>query len=106
MNHEDTARTAHRGGSNCAASVYNAFGDVNPNPGKPPRPRGEGGLCGAVLAARKTLDEMGVAHDFDRRFIEAFGSIKCAELRKTHVPCNDLVGGAAKLMDAYIEKAR
>ena len=106
MNHEETARAAHRNGSNCAASVCNAFADVNPVRGEMPRPRGEGGMCGAVLAARKVLDEMGIDHDFDRQFIEAFGALKCAELRKTRVPCNDLVGGAARLMDAIIENVK
>ena len=106
MNHEDTARAAHRSGSNCAASVYNAFGDINPTRGEIPRPRGEGGMCGAVLAARQVLKELGVANDFDQRFTEVCGSLKCADLRRARIPCNDLVGVAAKLTEAYIEKSR
>ncbi len=106
MNHEDTARAAHRNGSNCAASVYSAFADVNPTHGEPPLPRGEGGMCGAVLAARQVLRELSIENDFDQRFTEVCGSLKCAELRRARIPCNDLVGVAAKLTDAYIEKMR
>ena len=99
MTREDTARAAHRGGTNCAASVYGTYQDVNPGYGRAPAPRSEGGKCGAVLAAEKTLREMGVESDFDARFEAAFGSLKCGELRRKGVPCNDLVGAAARLIE-------
>ena len=104
MTHEERARKAHLSGSNCAASVYGSFADVNPTPGIAPAPRSEGGKCGAVLAAEKLLREMGVAADFDGRFEAQFGSLKCGELRRSRVPCNDLVGAAAKILDEYIPK--
>ena len=106
MSHEEKACMAHRDGSNCAAAVYNAFEDVNPNPGAIPKPRSDGGKCGAVLAAEQLLRDMGIDGDFDQRFTEHYGSLKCADLRRTRALCNDLVGGAAKLVDACIEKAR
>lgn len=99
MSREQTARAAHRSGSNCSASVYNAFSAVNPNPGVCPRPRSDGGKCGAVLAAEQLLREMGVDADFDDAFVKRFGALKCAELRRTGVPCNDLVGGAARMVE-------
>lgn len=103
MSREAEARAAHRGGSNCAVSVYNAFRDVNPNPGTAPVPRSQGGKCGAVLAAEQTLHEMGLANDFDARFQERFGALKCGELRRTGVSCNDLVGAAASLVEEYMK---
>lgn len=99
MNHETIARQAHRGGVNCAQSVYSAFSDVNPNPTAAPRARSEGGKCGAVLAAEKLLREMNVESDFDARFVEQFGSLKCGDLRRARIPCNDLVGAAARLVE-------
>ena len=61
-------------------------------------PRSEGGKCGAVLAAEKVLDQLGLdGTAFDAAFLEAYGSLKCGELRRTRVPCNDLVGAAARL---------
>ena len=48
----ESARKLHANGNNCAASVYQAFRDVNTTgDGKAPKPRSEGGKCGAVLAA-------------------------------------------------------
>lgn len=103
MSREQTARSAHRSGSNCSASVYNAFSDVNPNPGSIPAPRSEGGLCGAVLAARKLLREMGRDDAaFEQKSLEQFGSLKCGELRRGRVPCNDLVGAAARLVEEQL----
>jgi len=103
MSREQTARGAHRSGASCSASVYNAFLDLNPHPGSIPAPRSEGGQCGAVLSACKALREMG-ADDaaFRQRFLERFGSLKCGELRRSRVPCNDLVGAAARIMEEML----
>lgn len=104
MNHEPAARRAHAMGSRCSNAVYGAFDDINPAPGPVPAPRSEGGKCGAVLAAEKLLRQMGLGEaDFDRRFAETFGSLKCGELRKRGIPCNDLVGGAARLLDGMLD---
>lgn len=100
MIHEESARQAHRSGYSCSASVYNALCDINPNPGAAPVPRSEGGKCGAVLAAEKVLREMGRdTIRFDQAFMEQFGSLKCGELRRNGISCNDLVGVAARLVD-------
>lgn len=104
MSHEETARAAHRGGSNCASSVYRAFEPLNPNPGSAPAPRSEGGKCGAALAGMKLCREMGIDADFEQAFIRAFGAVKCGELRRRGVACNDLVGGAARLLDELLSK--
>ena len=102
MKYELKARMAHKSGSNCASAVYNTFRDVNPDAGSAPFPRSEGGKCGALLAAEKTLREMGLEADFDEMFLAEFGALKCADLRRRHVPCNDLVGGAARLLETLI----
>lgn len=98
--YETIARNSHRSGMNCAASVYNAFANDNKNATKPPVPRSEGGKCGAVLAAEQIICEMGGSQDkvdeFEKKFSERFGSLKCAELRGLlNNKCNDYVGVAA-----------
>ena len=99
MTYDETARKEHRSGYSCSAAVYNTFADINPNSTSAPVPRSEGGKCGAVLAAEKVLSEMGVKNDFEQRFLEKYGSVKCAALRMKRIPCNDLVGTAAAFVD-------
>ena len=105
MNHEETARTKHKMGNNCATSVYTSFADVNPNMGQAPMPRSDGGKCGAVLAAEKTLKEMGIdkADEFEQEFIARFGSVKCGEILRQGRRCNDCVGIAAAIVDSMIQ---
>ena len=104
MKHEEIARGNHRAGNNCAVSVYTAFADINTNPGTIPAPRGDGGKCGAYLAGIKLLGDIGKGDTerFEKEFLSIFGSIKCGELRKSKVPCNDLVGGAAEIVDSML----
>lgn len=98
MDREQTARNYHNSGINCANSVYSAFSDKVT--GTAPAPRSIDGKCGAVLAGEKILSQMGLdTVSFDEKFMEQFGSLKCAELRKAKHPCNDLVGEAAKLVE-------
>lgn len=101
--YETIARTNHRSGMNCAMAVYDALGMNNANKTNPPRPRGEGGKCGAVLAAEQTIREMGGTEEdvaeFDKRFTEKYGHLTCAELRGfLSGKCNDYVGEAAALV--------
>ena len=104
MSHEQPARAAHRSGFNCSSSLYRAFSDVNPNTGKAPAPRSEGGKCGALLAGQKLLREMGADDSgFEQAFLQAFGATKCGELRRRGIPCNDLVGGTARMLDERLE---
>ena len=101
MDREQAARSRHKSGSNCASAVYSSFSDKVT--GTAPVPRSEGGKCGAVLAAEKVIREMGMdAAGFDQKFLDLFGSIKCAEHRRGKYPCNDLVGTAAKLADEIV----
>ncbi|MBR1479251.1 MAG: hypothetical protein IJ608_15025 [Lachnospiraceae bacterium] len=102
MNREETARNKHRSGNNCAVSVYSTFYDKVS--GLAPMPRSEGGKCGAVLSAEKVLSQLGHSTEgFDQKFLELFGSLKCAELRKGKYPCNDLVGTAARMAEEMVE---
>ena len=102
---ESTARNNHRNGMNCAMSVYDALSTNNPNRSTPPKPRELGGMCGAVLAAEKTIREMGGTDEdiaeFERRFIEKYKHLKCMELRGfLSGKCNDYVGTAAAIVGA------
>ena len=107
MDFEQTARNYHRSRMNCAASVYKTFEGVNRAHTEPPRPRGEGGKCGAVLAAEKVLREMGDTdpESFDREFLALYGSLYCADLRgRLSGRCNDFVGTAASLVEKRLKE--
>lgn len=100
---EAIARTNHKNGKNCAMAVYEAFSSVNPNKTTPPKPRSEGGKCGAVLAAEQVIREMGGTQEqvdeFEKEFAAKYGSLKCAELRGIlRNKCNDYVGTAAAMV--------
>ena len=102
--HESTARANHRNGMNCAMAVYGAFADENKNRTVPPRPRAEGGVCGAVLAAEQIIREMGGTEEdiaeFERRFKEQHNFLKCGQLRGMLTgKCNDYVGTAAAILE-------
>ena len=103
MNKEETARNKHKNGNNCAVSVYSTFYDKIS--GIAPMPRSEGGKCGALLAGEKVLEQMGHSTEaFDQKFLERYGSLKCAELRRAKIPCNDLVGTATRLVEEMMNK--
>ncbi len=104
MGREQIARDKHKNGYNCAKAVYTTFDDKVS--GFAPMPRSEGGKCGTVLAAEKILAELGLdAAAFDKQFMEAYGTLKCKELRQGKYPCNDLVGCATKMIEALIESS-
>ena len=51
-------------------------------------------------AARNVLIECGkVPLEAEKAFKGKYGSISCSDLRRTGVPCNDLVGFAASLVE-------
>ena len=88
---------------NCAMAVYGALGTNNPSKTLPPRPRDNGGMCGAVLAAEQTIREMGGSEEdvaeFEKLFISKYGHLKCGELRGfLSGKCNDYVGEAAAIV--------
>ena len=105
IDYESIARSNHKSGMNCAMAVYDALGMNNPKKTNPPRPRENGGYCGAVLAAEQTIREMGGTDEdiaeFERRFIEKYKHLKCMELRGfLSGKCNDYVGTAAAIVGA------
>ncbi len=101
IDYETIARNNHSSGMNCAMAVYDALclgNDMNKTVA--PRPRSEGGKCGAVLAAEQYIREIGGTdkdiEEFDKRFTERYMYLTCAELRgKATGQCNDYVGLAA-----------
>ena len=107
MDHENIARSAHKRGTSCAGSVYQAFSDVNKQMTSAPAPRSEGGKCGAVLSAEKVLRETGTGKidEFEQEFIRQFGSLKCFELLgRRRGACNDFVGAAAGIAEKLIQQ--
>ena len=103
---ETDARNNHRSGNNCAQSVMAAFGEelgLTPAQARQaaPRPRSEGGKCGAYLAGCRLLAQLKpeAVAEFQARFLEENGAIECGQLRRSGKPCNDLVGCAARLAD-------
>ena len=74
---EKKARGIHRRGTGCSHAVYSTFSDINKRGSGAPAARSEGGKCGAVLAAEKTLRELGINRidEFEKQFLEEFGSL-------------------------------
>ena len=98
MDYETMARNNHRSGMNCAMAVYTTFGGDRDGA---PKPRGEGGKCGAVLAAEQIIREKGLGDEkeVEEGFLSRYGSIKCSELRGAATgKCNDYVGTAARMV--------
>lgn len=107
MTHEQNARANHRGGYNCAQSVSVAFSSslgLSPDEAMrlAPRPRSEGGKCGAYLAGCQLLSRLNpqAVAEFEKRFLEENGAVLCGKLRRAGIACNDLVGCAARLVEA------
>ena len=103
IDYESIARSNHNGGMNCASSVYEALGLNNKNKTTAPKPRSEGGKCGAVLAAEQVIRENGGTEEdilkFEKRFTDKFQHLKCSELRGfSRGKCNDYVGAAASIV--------
>ena len=106
MDHETTARTNHRSGYNCAQAVTVAFApELRSTPvdamKTAPKPRSDGGKCGAYLAGLQVLNELKpeAASVFTEQFLAENGSTECKVLRGK---CNDMVGCAARLVEALM----
>ena len=110
MDYKENARKNHRNGFNCAMSVYAAYCDklgISPEQAKnaAPKPRSEGGKCGAFLAGKKILEQLKpeAVADYERKFIELNGQTECSRLVSAHdilrKSCNDYVGDAARLIE-------
>ena len=114
MEYEQNARKNHRSGYNCAMSVTMAYMDrlgLSPSDAmrSAPKPRSEGGKCGAFLAGRKILEQLKpeAVLEYERRFIELNGQTECSSLVASHrqlrKSCNDYVGDAARLVEEALE---
>ena len=108
MTHEESARNNHRSGYNCAQSVNVAFaGELGCSPvtamQEAPKPRTDGGKCGAFLAGRDLLSKLRpeAVETFEREFMNQYGAVECKKLRM--VGCNDLVGTAARLAEELLQ---
>ena len=42
--------------------------------------------------------------EFEKQFLEKYGTVYCAELRKGKYPCNDLVGFSASLVETQLNE--
>ncbi len=113
MNTEEIARINHKSGYNCAMSVYAAFADslgISQEESKTtaPRPRSEGGKCGAFLAGKKIVQclKPEASELYEDRFIELNGQTECSRLISAHgklrKSCNDYVGDAARLVQEIL----
>ncbi len=114
MNYENNARSNHKNGNNCAMSVYTAFAErlgitAEEARNTAPKPRSEGGKCGAFLAGRKIIEILKpeAAELYEQRFIEQNGQTECSRLIMAHgklrKSCNDYVGDAARLADEILK---
>ena len=104
MTHEENARSNHRSGYNCAQSVNIAYAEelgLSPVDAmrEAPKPRADGGKCGAFLAGRELLAKLRpeAVEAFEREFLNQYGAVECKKLRM--IGCNDLVGTAARLVE-------
>jgi hypothetical protein len=109
MNHEETARTNHKSGCNCGQAVFTTFARElgltrEEAMGIAPRPRSEGGQCGAYLAGKALLERLKpeAVSDFEAQFRALNGSTECRRLRGAGKTCNDYVGDAARLAEALL----
>jgi hypothetical protein len=110
---EEIARENHRNGYNCAMSVYAGFAEklgLSEDEARQiaPKPRAEGGKCGAYLAGRKILEQLKpeAAEEFDKRFVEIYGHTECSKLIMMHglkKNCNNYVGDAARLVEELLQ---
>ena len=104
MSYEQTARAIHKGGCNCGQSVYASFAEAlgltrDEAVQAAPKPRSEGGQCGAYLAGMALLLKLKpeAVSAFESRFLELNGATECKKLRGAGKRCNDYVGDAARL---------
>ena len=113
MSFEEEARNGHRSGMNCAMAVCTAYADMlGVDKGDiaafAPRPRGEGGKCGAYLAGKKVLSSLkpSAVEEFEHRFVAMYGHTSCPMLLAAHKSlgknCNDFVGETAALIEELL----
>ena len=103
-NRETRAADIHKRGTSCSYAVYTSFSYINVNGTGAPAPRSEGGICGAVLAAKKVLKELGTdqTEEFEERFLREFPSLKCSDLLRSGHDCREFVVRAAGIAEELI----
>ncbi|MBQ3415465.1 MAG: hypothetical protein IJH39_09025 [Clostridia bacterium] len=103
---EDKARELKRCGNNCSVSLYTAFKEKLGLRGVAPQPRSSEGQCGALLTAKKILEETGYADKIDAlesEFVKRFGYSKCVDLMSYDRRCVDYVGECAKMIEEILK---
>ena len=116
MSPEEIAKLSHKTGHSCAESVYTTFAEamgIEPEAAArlAPKPRSEGGKCGAFLAGKKVIEQLkpDLAAAYEERFEELNGSSVCAVLiashSRLHKKCNDYVGDAARICDELLKQS-
>ena len=70
-----------------------------------PRPRSEGGQCGAYLAGRALISRLKpeAISAYEEQFKSLNGATECRKLRGAGKTCNDYVGDAARLAEALLD---
>lgn len=67
--------------------------------------RADGGLCGALYAAKVLVDDPEKADIIQAEFIKVAGSAKCKEIKKLKkIPCTECVTTAAELLQNIIDQ--
>lgn len=102
---EEKARDLKMKGNNCSVSLYTAFQEKLKLRGEAPQPRSIDGKCGALLTAKKILEEMGhgdKCEELEKEFIRKFGYSRCVELMTYERRCNDYVGECAKMVENIV----
>ena len=104
----DEALETFRNPYSCAQTVYKAFKpeasesemeELKASSGG----RAEGGVCGALYAARKLVPAER-REELDAFFLEHVGDLRCREIKaKFHTPCRDCVRIAAKGVDKFLK---
>ncbi|MBQ6595160.1 MAG: C-GCAxxG-C-C family protein [Clostridia bacterium] len=113
MSHEKQAREYHRRRLNCAMSVFTAFAGemgltMEEAMQQAPKPRSEGGRCGAFLAGRSVLERLRpeAVPAYEEGFVGLNGMTECRALVAAHgilrKSCNDYVGDAARLVEELL----
>ena len=98
----EMAREAKKRGVLCSDAIYNTFKDVLNLSGNIPAPRSIDGKCGAVLATEQILKELGkedLIEEFEKEFLEEFGSLKCVELMRVDKKCSFYTAKGAKKIE-------
>lgn len=102
---EKKARELKKSGNNCSVSLYTAFQEKLKLRGDVPQPRSIDGKCGALLTAKKILEETGHSDkcdELEKEFIKKFGHSKCVDLMTHERRCNDYVGECAKMVEKIV----